>query len=151
MSDSSGITAAAVQIAMWALVNGESQLYSTAAQYAANAQFEYLAGDNSGNYNAILSDANSLISTALANAGTASGYWEDASPSGNQLGRGQSLIGPGAGVNPFDQTTLVPAPSSTRSCWHRPWSPPSWPPALGGDSRLERRDSGESGPGTGIM
>jgi hypothetical protein len=105
-------TAAAVQIALWALENGETVLYSSASSYAPGSQFEYLASENTGNsplYNQILTDANTFI-TAAINSGGTSGYWEDASASGNSLGRGQSLIGPTAGNNPFVQA--APAPSA---------------------------------------
>lgn len=92
--------AAALQIALWDLVDGGESLLT-------GSQFRY-TDTNSPIYNM----ANSFIAEAKAFTPPPSGSvgsWLDASPSGNSLGRGQSLIGPPApGFHP--NVTIAPAP-----------------------------------------
>jgi len=94
------VDAAALQIALWDLADGGQSLLT-------GSLFRYTDTGSP-----IYAVANSYIAEALAYAPPTSGsvgFWEDASPSGNALGRGQSLIGPPAsGFNPND---LLPAPA----------------------------------------
>jgi hypothetical protein len=96
------VDAAALQIALWDLVNGGQSLLT-------GSTFRYT--DTSS---PIYAQAEYYIDQALAYtppAGGSVGSWEDASASGNALGRGQSLIGP---PTPGDFTPFVaavPAPS----------------------------------------
>jgi hypothetical protein len=93
--------AAALQIALWDLVDGGQSLLT-------GSQFRYT--DTSS---PIYTMANNFITEAKAfvPSGPGSvGFWQDASPSGTALGRGQSLIGPPAsGFNP--NVLNAPAPS----------------------------------------
>jgi hypothetical protein len=93
------VDAAALQIALWDLVDGGQSLLT-------GSLFRYT--DTSS---PIYSLANSYINEALAYTPPASGSvgaWQDASPSGNALGRGQSLIGPQA---PGFNTNVLPVPA----------------------------------------
>jgi hypothetical protein len=98
----SDVDAAALQIALWDLVNGGQSLLT-------GSSFRYT--DTSS---PIYSQAEFYISQALAYTPPPSGsvgFWQDASASGNALDRGQSLIGPAIpGV--FPNVLPVPAPSS---------------------------------------
>lgn len=90
--------AAALQIALWDLADGGQSLLT-------GSTFRYTDTGSP-----IYTLASSYIAEALAYTPTGNdGYWEDASPSGDQLGRGQSLIGPPLpGFNP--NISAVPAP-----------------------------------------
>jgi hypothetical protein len=82
-ADSTGATAAALQLALWALENDQSTLVGPSFVYTG----------------ALSAKAQSYITEAInADPSGIVGYWEDASASGNTLGRGQSLIGPSGGV-----------------------------------------------------
>ena len=92
--------AAALQIALWDLVNGGQSLLT-------GSSFRY-----TNTSSPIYTEAVSFINEALAYTPSGSGSlgdWEDASVSGNALGRGQSLIGPSTpGFNP--NVIASPAP-----------------------------------------
>jgi MYXO-CTERM domain-containing protein len=91
--------AAALQIALWDLSDGGQSLLT-------GSTFRYTDTGSP-----IYTLANSYLAEALAYSPPSGnvGYWEDASPSGNALGRGQSLIGPpGTGFNP--NVSVAPAP-----------------------------------------
>jgi hypothetical protein len=92
-ADSTGATAAALQLALWALENDQSTLVGPSFVYTG----------------ALSAQAQSYITEAInADPSGIVGYWEDASASGNTLGRGQSLIGPSGGVT---GNIATPAPS----------------------------------------
>jgi hypothetical protein len=94
------VDAAALQIALWDLADGGQSLLT-------GSLFRFT--DTSSPIYAL---ANSYIAEALAYTPPTSGSvgdWEDASISGNALGRGQSLIGPSAPG--FDPGDALPAPA----------------------------------------
>jgi hypothetical protein len=91
--------AAALQIALWDLVNGgQSLLTGTTFRYTDTKSPIYTEAVN------FIAEAKAYTPPGSGSVGD----WEDASASGNALGRGQSLIGPWLpGLN---TNTLVPAP-----------------------------------------
>jgi hypothetical protein len=94
------VDAAALQIALWDLVNGGQSLLT-------GSTFRYT--DTSS---PIYAQAEIYIADALAYTPPPSGSvgsWEDASASGDSLGRGQSLIGP-PDSNTNSNTVVTPAP-----------------------------------------